>query len=343
MKTKVAIIELSNSHDECIYSQIKFLLSDGDYNITLICNETIHNRLIGNLVDVDIKLMEIRRDINMPLDILRLRSYIVKSKFDKVIFNTATGNIVKLLMLLPFPKQMEFLGIVHNIGKLEGSANQDIISRKVKKYFVLSEYLKENAPNKYNIEYFYPMFFPNSESVEVDKKEDEIWVCIPGQIERKRRDYDGLFELLANSKLNKNIKFILLGSGDTTYITSKIEKLGIKKQFVWWEKFVGSPEFENYIEKSDYILPLIHTNHKSYSLYQNQITGTFNIAYGYGKTMLIEESLQDVTDFKGSVFYKTRELIGLLNSLKFSPVNPYIDKRWSFDKQKNRYLEFLEK
>lgn len=343
MNTKVAIVELSNSHDECIYSQIQFLLSEGAYDVTLICNETIHNRLKGNLNGVEVKLMEIRRGINLPFDIIRLRSYIVKSKFDKVIFNTATGNIIKLLTLLPFSSQTEFLGIVHNIGKLTGSANQDIISRKIKKYFVLSEYLKENSPPKYNIEYFYPMFFPKTEHVENEKKEDEIWICIPGQIERRRRDYDGLFELLTDHKLNQNIKFILLGSGDTPYIESNLEKLGLKRQFVWWDKYVGTPIFENYIEKSDYILPLIHPNHKSFSLYKNQISGTFNLAYGYGKKMLMEESFQEITDFSESAFYKTDELIDVLNSLPISPDNPYKTGRWSFEEQRKRFINFLNR
>lgn len=340
MNKKVAIVELSNSHYECIYSQIQFLLSDEGYDVTLICNETINNKLIGNLKGVDVKLMEIRRGINLPFDIIRLRSYILKCKFDKVIFNTATGNIVKLLMLLPFPNQIEFLGIVHNIGKLRGSTNQDIISRKVKKYFVLSEYLKENAPPNYNIEYFYPMFFPKAEHIEIDKKEDEIWICIPGQIERKRRDYEGLFELLAKHKLNKNIKFILLGSGDSAFIKSNLEKLGLESQFVWWNSYVGTPIFENYLNKCDYILPLIHPNHKSFLLYKNQISGTFNLAYGYGKKMLMEVSFQEIKDFSGSVFYETDSLIEVINSLEKNVSNPYINERFSFIFNKSKYINF---
>jgi hypothetical protein len=341
MKTKVAIIELSHSHDECIYSQIQFLLSDGGYDVTVICNEIIYNRLEANLSDVEVKLMEIRRGINLPFDIIRLRSFLVKKKFDKVIFNTATGNIVKLLMLLPFPNSIEFLGVVHNIGKLTGSTNQDIISRKVKKYYVLSEYLKDNAPSKYNIEYFYPMFFPGTDNLEIEKSNNETWICIPGQIERRRRDYDGLFQQLSRHKLKENIKFILLGSGDTTYIKNNIERLGLNKQFVWWDSYVGTPIFENYIEKSDYILPLIHPNHESFTLYQNQISGTFNLAYGYGKPMLMEESLQGISDFDGSVFYKTEQLIDVLNTLQTKPINPYNSERWRFETQKNKYINLL--
>lgn len=343
MKTKVAIIELSHSHDECIYSQIQFLVSDGGYDVTVICNEIIHNRLKGNLDGVGVKIIEIRRGINLPFDIIRLRSYIVRKKFDKVIFNTATGNIIKLLMLLPFPKFIEFVGIIHNISKLSGSVNQDIISKKVNKYYVLSEYLKDNAPSKYNIEYFYPMFFPGTENLEIEKSNNEIWICIPGQIERRRRDYDGLFLQLSRNKLKENIKFILLGSGDTKYIKNNLEKLGIKGQFVWWDSYVGTPIFENYIEKSDYILPLIHPHHESFTLYKNQISGTFNLAYGYGKPMLMEESLEGITDFKGIVFYKAEQLIEVLNTLQTAPINPYNSERWSFETQKNRFMDFLSK
>lgn len=343
MNTKVAIVELSNSHDECIYSQIKFLLSSGDYVVTLICNETILNRLKGDLSGIEVKKLEIKRGVNLPFDIIRLRSYLIKQKFEKVIFNTATGNIIKLLMLLPFPKSIEFIGIIHNIDKLTGSANQDLISRKVKKYFVLSEYLKANSPLEYNIEYFYPMFFAESETMKIEKPEDEIWICIPGQIERKRRDYEGLFAQLETDRLHPNIKFILLGSGDNAFVKSNIEKLGLAKQFVWWDSFVGTPIFENYLKKCDYILPLIHPNHKSYSLYKNQISGTFNLVYGYGKVMLMEESFSHLEDFRGSLFYKTDELIKVINSLENQVANPYVNKRFSFEFQQKKYLDFIAK
>jgi hypothetical protein len=343
MNKKVAIVELSNSHDECIYSQLQFLQTDNKNEVTLICNDTIHIRLQRNLEGVDVKKIEIRKGITMLFDIIRLRSFIVKGKFDKVIFNTATGNKIKLLLLLPFPNQTEFIGIIHNIAKLSGSTNQDIISKKIKKYFVLSQYLKEKAPKAYNIEYFYPMFFPKSEKMEIEKKEGEIWICIPGQLERKRRDYDGLFERLALGNINKRVKFILLGSGDSAYIKSNVERLGLESQFIWWNKYVGTPEFENYLEMSDYVLPLIHSNHKSSSLYKNQISGTFNLAYGYGKPMLIEESFEGTTDFYKSIFYNPAELINTLNSLQSSPDNPYLSDRWSFEEQKNRYIDFLKK
>lgn len=345
MNTKVAIVELSNSHDECIYSQLQFLQSEVDYDVTLICNETIANRLKDvlkrNLSNITVKKMEVRRRVNLPLDIIRLRSYLIKQGFNKVIFNTATGNIIKLLMLLPFPKSIEFIGIIHNIDKLTGSANQDIISRRVKKYFVLSEYLKENAPKKYNMEYFYPMFFAESETLKIEKSEDEIWICIPGQIEQKRRDYEGLFTQLEANKLNQNIKFILLGSGDSSFIESNINTLGLAKKFVWWYSFVGTPIFENYLKKCDYILPLIHLNHKSYSLYENQISGTFNLAYGYGKPMLMEESFSLLEDFEESIFYKTDELIKVINSLEKQVANPYVSKKFSFEFQKRKYIDFI--
>lgn len=341
MNKKVAIVELSNSHDECIYSQIKFLQSDSTYYITLICNATIANRLQSNMSDVKVKKLEVRRGVSLPFDIIRLHSYIIKNRFEKVIFNTATGNIIKLLMLLPFPKSIEFIGIIHNIDKLTGSANQNIITRKVKKYFVLSEYLKANSPQRYNIEYFYPMFFAESETVQIEKSEDEIWICIPGQIERKRRDYEGLFAQLEVHKLEQHIKFILLGSGDSAFINSNIEKLGLANQFIWWDNFVGTPVFENYLKKSDYILPLIHGDHKSFLLYENQISGTFNLAYGYGKPMLMEESFVNLNDFEGSIFYKLDNLISVINSLNKKVTNPYISNKYSFDYQKRKYINFI--
>lgn len=354
-KMKVALVETGKSHDECLYAQLKILKSVDGISVVLICNERLRKNVeIFDLVDEFIYLT-VRENFCQWADMFRLRRKLIRGGFDLVVINTAQGSMVKKLLLLPYPKHMKMLGILHNIQKInEGSVSQQLITRRLDGYYLLSDYLLQYMDSgkigKTPVETFYPIFYPAFKPADVKKDPKDIWICIPGQVERKRRDYDTLLEVLKSKKVNENIRFIFLGPcehshGDGQYIKEKIAEAGLQNQCLLWDGFVDNDVFHRVISESDYIMTLIHPNHVSWSLYEGQITGAYNLAIGYRKPMLLENDFMAYEDFKdNAVFYSIGKLSETINSLK-KPMNDqyYTDEKWSFGYQQQKYLSLINR
>ncbi len=351
---KVAIVELSGSHDECIYSQLKFIKSLEGVSISLFCSRNLQNNIeYFDLVD-NVYCIDIHDGLKGYLHLRMLAKQIRQHNFNKVILNTAQGRKIMRLLKHSLGKNTEIIGILHNLRKLNGSNSQKKISAKLKKYYLLSDYLTEKVDKtkhkKLQFGAFYPIFFPEYPEQKLKKKKGEIWISIPGQVELKRRDYKALFDALETEKIAEHIKFILLGRsghqhGDGAYIKRRLKTLEIKNKFIIWDDFVQTDLFYSYLKKSDYIMPLIHSGHQSFELYEYQITGAFNLAYGYKIPLLMEDSLKNIQDFKEtSVFYNQENVIKVINNLK--PVeekNSFdIYQKWTFECQKEKYLALWE-
>lgn len=346
-KLRIALIELGNSHDECLYSQIKILMSSEPIHLTLIANVALkeHAKYFHNL-DESV-FVSIRKGFKSWIDIYRVWKLCRIRKFDKVIFNTAQGKTVSKLLLFPFQKHTQFYGILHNVRKLIASKSQQIITKKLESYFILADYFQQHIPYKCKVEVFYPIFYPEYPSVNIYKPKDEIWVCIPGQVELKRRDYRSLFESISKYGLPQNVKFILLGRydhphGDGAYIKEEIQALNVEENFQLWKEFVPVNEFHAYVKSCDYILPLIHEDDISGELYSYQISGAFNLAMGYQKPMLIEEAMAEKFDFPRVILYEKSELIMVLkNQSLSSAVITLPSSKYTFESQRAIYLKSL--
>lgn len=346
---KVAIVELGGSHDECIYSQVKILKSVEDIHVTVICNSSLAES-VQYFDSVDhIHFVRLRKNkLLRRLDIYRLWKYCRKEKFDKIVFNTAHGKTIKHLLILPMPKGTLCYGIIHDATKLHSSYTQKRISAKIHHYFLLNAYLLSTLPARTDKEFsiFHPIFFPQYPAVHVEKS-DEVWICIPGQVELKRRDYESLFQSIKLHGINKNVKFLLLGRcghshGDGAYIKQKIREMEIGDHFRLWDDFIPVPEFHAMVKKSDFILPLIHTGTASGKLYTTQISGSYNLAVGYQKPMLVEENLgNSLLQSYEPITYVAEELMLTINAL--TPVDRavYTDDMWSFTYQRDTYLKAL--
>ena len=272
-----------------------------------------------------------------------------------MIFNTAQGTILKHLMYWPFSKKTDFIGILHNAKKIQKSIGQKIISRRIKKYFVLNDYiLKElsNKPAGLKFESYYPIFFPPSNQVKLNKPQGEIWICIPGKVEFARRDYKGLFEAIQNHRPISKIKFIFLGkcdldSEEDRFIQKNVGYLKVHEHVVVWNDFVDNQTFQAYLEQSDFILPLIHKNTGDFDMYiKYKITGAFNLAFAYQIPLLMEDSFRKIDDFEeNAIFYQKNTMIATINQLfelnpSFKEQN-YQHQKWTYQFQKDKYLAFL--
>jgi len=349
---KIALIEIGGSHDECLYSQVKILKSVKNVHLTLICDESLRENVkYYDSVDENIFIQITKKGFRQWRDLYELWKLCKKEKFDKIIFNTAQGKIISKFLMFPFSKRVDFYGTLHNVSKLGSSGTQRRISKKVKHYFILNEYLenglmKNNTKNN-SFSVFHPVFFPNYPKLKIDKKENEIWICIPGQVELKRRDYGALFESIKAYGININIKFLLLGKyghkhGDGDFIKKHIQKLSIENQFMTWEGFIPVSTFNSMIKMSDYILPLIHNKDSSGELYQNQISGAFNIAVGHKKEIIVETALSEILRDYSPVVYEKQSLMKTINNLTSIDVDDlFTDEKWSFDYQKKSFLKAL--
>lgn len=343
---KIALIEIGGSHDECLYSQIKILKSVENVHLTLICDSSLKEH-VSYFDSID-KIEFVKKTKGFWAEwfvAFKIYSLYKKENFDNIIFNTAEGKKITKLLLLPFSAKTKFFGTLHNTNKIKNSTSQKLISQKIQKYFVLNDYLVHEK-HKHIFASYYPIFFPNYPQANIEKPKDTIWVCIPGQVELKRRDYSSLFDNIEKTKLEKNIQFIFLGPcehshGDGNYIKERIKKLNLEKQCMLWDNFIDVTLFHTIAKNSDFLLPLIHPQHVSYSLYSHNISGAFNIAFAYKIPLLMEESFSSHLDFKdNSIFYN---IDNMLSKIKKPEPNKkfYQEQKWSFDFQKEKYWQVI--
>ena len=355
---KALIVEIGGSHSECIYSQTRFL-TDSGYDLRLLCSENLRPRVKKLNPEQKVDYFKFGGSTASDWGLLReLKRTLISCGECSVIFNTAGGNLVRNLLSFHYPNEITFIGVLHDLGKLNDSFTQKLINRKIKKYFVLNDYLKEGFEDnsKISIESFYPVFFPDLKKIELNKKDEELWICIPGNVEYSRRDYVSLLECLKNEKLNPNIKFILLGSSkhfnsDADDLKKKLNDIELQGKFVFFDGFVEEDLFHSYIGESELVMPLIHKNHPYFQEVNGlKISGTFNAAFAHKKPILCEDSFSKFEDFReNGIFYKMEDLIKLINKIADNKKiigelipQSYTNPKWSFEFQKEKYINFIE-
>src|SRR5680860_374923 len=213
---KTAIVEIRESHEECICTQLSFL-KDAGHQVTLILHPILAKQItdFANLAEEVIYIDFDNKSFLKKLE-LQWKLYRMLEKFNLIILNTAHSYSVlrNLTVLLRFA-QAKCVGILHDTKKLDSSSTQRIISRKIKKYFVLNDALlpAEEPRGSIKIQSFYPLFFPEYEPVPVYKQND-IWIGIPGRVDYDRRNYDFLVNALAEIPGLDRMKFVILGKVD---------------------------------------------------------------------------------------------------------------------------------
>jgi hypothetical protein len=290
--------------------------------------------------------------------IRQIKQYCKHWKVDTLVFNTAQGSFVRDFCFFSLFYRKKVLGVLHTIKKLEGSFTQLIISLKIKQYFVLSNILYEKiAPKKLkNISVFYPLFF-NYSMKESQSSPDEFIIVLSGGVERRRKDLDGFIELIKRHEIPRHWKFIFAGKSDPEneiYQTLKAVVADKKQtaQFQFFEYFIPTDQYFQLLAEAHIILPLIHPNTPSNEEYMTrQISGAFNLAYGFLVPMLIHEAFEDVPEFQvSSFFYSTPALIEKLVEvdndralLQEKRVQIQHDPLFQFDHQQANYLKLIEK
>ena len=345
---KIALVELSKSHEECIYSQVQFLIHQG-YKVDLYLNPKLEPQISEYGQDCN-AVFFIEPKHYLPGKLLHAFQFAkTLGSYDKVIFNTASSS--KLLRntvgLLKFYK-VQCFGVLHNIKKLKSSFTQSLISIKIKKYFVLNDNLGEKVSGnkKIRLQSFYPIYFPNFPYI-LNKPKKEIWLVIPGSIDYHRRDYDSIIKALKKSGKVKNLKIILLGrinesSEEHKKLWENISNNNLQHYFITFQSFIPNDVFHAYIKQADFIVPLLKLD-SDYLTYK--ISGSFNLAFAYKKPLLSHKFFSTIPDIAAnSIFYDSETLGHLLGSIKNMEIDLndfYSEKKWDFDYQKEKYIAFL--
>ncbi len=354
---RAAIIELSSSHVECIHAQQRFLQESG-YEPHLICSKRIEERARNFLRPAHLHAFDFGGKFRAYRSLVRIRSLLIGEKFDIAVFNTSGGIDVRDMMFLPYPRSIAFAAILHDTTKLTGSRSQRMINKKIRRYFVLNDYLLPfvSPPDGIRVASFYPIFFPEVDPVPLRKPEGEFWIGIPGSVELQRRDYRLLFDALREGELHPSVRFLLLGQLDTVEnmrerVLRELEATGHRDRFIVFEQFMDDRTHHAYTRLCDLILPLaFHEKTPHMASPEHMISGSYLMAFGYRKPLLCHEYFKRNEDFReNAIFYSDDTLRETINALaaggaevlREKESTMYRNPKWAFERQRERYISLL--
>lgn len=352
-----AVIEITGSHEECIYAQLLHLKAGGYYTL-LICSANLEKKVFDFDKADEILYFDVREEVRKShLQLLKIRALLIARNVEIVCINSAHGKLIQNLLLLPYPKSIRFFGVLHGINKLRKSITQKLISRRIRHYFVLNDYLIENlhkVPHgALKFESYYPIFFPHfEERLPLQKPAGQLWITIPGQVEYARRDYRTLVAAFAKLRVKPDLKFIFLGSwdhpeGNGPALQQLIEELALTEYFVF-TGYQANPEFHAMLKASDIIMPLIHPGNEGFEKYfSHQITGAYNLAFAHHKPLLMLQDFDRYSDFKeNAIFYTPENLSQVFTDLavRIADAKPqlYKNPKWTEGYQRATYLRFIQ-
>ncbi len=318
----IALIELGGSHEECLYSQVLFLREYG-YRVHVLIRED-HLARMETWPEVHHwktfrSPSGLAGEWKLVFGVLR---YLRRNNIHKAVINTAGGNIIRKLSRIS-GKRTDLTGLLHLGSKLWTSRSQRIISRKIRKYFVLAEFIRENldrADPALSIGYFYPVYFPGKADAGRPAAGMNFLVCIPGAVDFKRRDYGSLLEEIVAHGVPDGIRFVLLGrttGPDGQALIARIRDLKLQDHFITFGGFVDHATFYHHVRISNLILPLITPQSHDYEDYRRyKVTGAYSLSWGFQIPMLMHASFADYRIFRlTSVFYRSGELMETLQAL----------------------------
>jgi len=356
-KKVAAVLEITGSHEECIYAQLLHL-KNGGYHTLLICSANLEPKVFEFDQADEFFYFDVKEENKKSyFKLLQIRALLIRRGVEVVCINSAHGKLIQNLLLLPFPRKMKFFGVLHGINKLRKSITQKLISLRIKKYFLLNDYLIQNlykVPHgKLEFESYYPIFFPEFKGTpRIDKPEGQIWVTVPGQVEYARRDYMTLIDAFAKLDNKPDIQFIFLGSwdhrdGNGPELKQRIEALGLT-QYFRFTGYLQNPDFHAIIKASDIIMPLIHPGNDGFEKYLiYQITGSYNLAFAHHKPLLMLQAFDQYEDFiENGIFYSLESLpeqLAVLPQL-IEKIKPqlYQSPKWTREYQGAKNLAFIE-
>jgi hypothetical protein len=348
-KLRIALVEIGGSHDECLLTQMHAIRNAG-HEVLLItaANVAERNPIFKEYVH-EIHVVDIENTTRKVV-VREVWKKLKGDAIDQAIFNTAQGKMIRDLCLKAIFHPMEFVGVIHTTRMFTESFTQKIIHRKIKKYFLLSEFLcsKVTPPKGVSIDYFYPLRFPRAS----EKKENtQKTIAIIGGVEERRKDLDGFLKVLSTIQ-NEKVHFVFLGKSDASkpevsVFLERLQEEKVTELVTTYDAFVPQETFDSVLQNATFILPLVHPKTPSADQYfRNQISGAMTVSFAYKVPMLIHTAYQEIEEMQPASFYYSLESFGtdLLEALeqveeKRAQMNQHLP--FSIEEQERRFANFL--
>lgn len=319
-KTDLVFVEFGTAHEDVFYSH--FLILQKRFRLHIIANEKLIRHLPKSIEYASVTPIQVQDRPSLAVA-WEARKKIKQIKPEYVCFSTAQGNVVRDLTLL-MPRGIKLFGTHHNADKLLTSSSQKLIMLRLKKYLVLAKFIEENLRTKLKpdikIKAFYPCFYEKIPGVPPVNFPGKLLVAVPGVIEQSRRDYFGLLEIMKKNPPSSKVHFLMLGNGsreDGPRFQEEVRKAGLERNFTFFNAYVSAEDMQTHLEASHLILPLLHPGIDYFQLYQDyKVTGSYDLAFGYNKPLLLHSAIGRNTDFTGfSLNYEVENLMKTLESL----------------------------
>lgn len=359
---KAALVEFNNYHTECLYSQLLFLKEERA-RVTLIINPRAKKN-VEDFIHLADEVYFYDKKIRFPfvnkaVHFFKLLSFLRKGNYDKIIFNTASSSktLILLTTLLKYKKN-ELIGTLHNLKKINHSHSQKFINKNIHKFFVINDFLLQSIKKikpELRVSSYYPVFFPDFKDAVISKPENEIWICVPGEVNFKRRDYDIIIKSLLRTVNKDNLKFIILGKINSTdgnlpdgkaggkIFNEKLQEHNLSGCFITFNHYVENPLFFSYLKASDYVMANLQIKDDSYLKYKT--SGVFNIALGLKKPLIANTKLNFIEELShNSYFYENeKDLAGIFDRISAERHTASYKEipKLSFQHQQKNYISFL--
>lgn len=348
-KSRIALVEIGGSHDECLLTQMHAIRNHG-HELVLITTKNVAERNPEFQKYLDETVIVDAENLARKVLVKTVWSTLKELKIEKAVLNTAQGKVIRDLCLKAFLHPIEFIGVIHTTRMFTESFTQKIIHRKIKKYFLLSEFLhsKVTPPKNVSIDYFYPLRFPLLHHF-IEKRKKVV--AIIGGVEERRKDLDGFIQMIRPLK-DKNVQFVFLGKSDISKpevpgFLKRLEEENLTEIVTTFDQFVSQEIFDATLQNADLILPLVHPETPSSDQYfRNQISGAMTVSFGYKIPMLIHAAYQEIQEMQPASFYYDFDsfdsiLTNALEGLEEKRTQMREHLPYSAEEQERRYIDFL--
>ncbi len=359
-KEKIILLEHSKGHQDSLYAQLLFLIESG-YKPVLWINESSAFKEDIVKGDYDIIKYKFATGKERRVFAKELKKFTRKNNVTNIVFNTAQGVRARNIAMRFLFSEINVFGILHEAEKLSSRFTQWTLSLIIKKYFVLNDYIEDycRSLNVKNIEVksLYPFFIPYDNIPVINKNENSLLICIPGEVSVDRRNYRFLIESIKQNKkkLHPFLKLVFLGcpvNEKGMDVLEMIKENNLDDIIITYDSYIAEAEYLRIINESDVILPLIDPDVKCFKeCSSNKISGAYSLAFSFRKPLLTHVSMKHIEDFRNlSVFYDHNNFIEVLNFLAAdkSVLKEKSEKykeieKFSFEYQRKNYIRFISK
>lgn len=355
----IALIEFYSRQHDIIYPLT--LMLDRYYEnvyVWIDSNSPLEEKYIeGNILINRIDFSERKTRLKF---IRNFNKIITEFKIEKIILNTGQGVLARDFLLRLLFNKIQVYGVLHDTEKLKNSFTQKLISLKIKKYFVLNDYVKNYCDSlhlkKIKIESVYPCFLTPKMKKFLEtgfQKSENIKICVAGEINLNRKDYEFFVDYIINYNIPDNIEFVLLGTPIDEKgfnILKLIEESKYKHKIKIFKEFISEEIYNRTIYESDIIATLIHPGIKDYRFYiESKISGAYLSAFSFRKPLLLHNDFKKIDDFKNiSFFYDKNNFAETINFISINKesiikkAKAFSDlQKLDFDYQSKKFFQLI--